>query len=139
MTLPDRLAIALLAAMSCAANPTPKAPEPVEPDKPTLTLTASPPLGFARVVTLRASLRGPEAEDWYCRPIEWRWPDGTRSTHTEDCPPWAERAPWDYERSWVRRINLGAPGEYEFGFALLKTDGSALATASAKVEVSGGG
>lgn len=139
MTLMTRLALILLAAASCAAKAPPAAPRLVESGKPTLSLSATPPMGFGRIVTLRATLAGLESQDWYCRPIEWTWPDGTRSTHTADCPPWAEHTPGDYERVWVRKIMLSAPGEYTFEFRLLGGDGRALAGASVKAIVAGVG
>lgn len=136
MTL-NRLAVIFLAAASCAANPAPVA---YESGAPTLAFTASPRLGLPPLtVTLRATLTGLESEKWYCRPVEWQWPDRTRSTFTEDCVPWARHTPEDYVRRWTRMVRLGAPGEYEFGFTLIGGDGRTLATQTTRVTVAGGG
>src|SRR5215470_17019895 len=74
----------LAAAMSGAASAQ-------KDTKPSLKLTARPPIGMspARVV-LTADLNGGpnDSEDFYCPTIEWDWGDGTKSESMSDCDPY---------------------------------------------------
>ncbi len=58
--------------------------------KPSLTLKATPPVGFTPLrVRVAAEMRGgaDDYADFYCPTIEWDWGDGTMSENTEDCNP----------------------------------------------------
>jgi hypothetical protein len=59
--------------------------------KPSLSLRATPPVGFTPLrVHLAAELRGgaDDFADLYCPTYEWDWGDGTKSENTEDCQPY---------------------------------------------------
>ena len=59
--------------------------------KPSVTLKATPPLGFAPLkVRVVADIKGGANDyaDFYCASIEWDWADGTTSEKSEDCEPY---------------------------------------------------
>lgn len=66
-------------------------------EKHELVLRAYPPVQIVNIATgcskvwITAELKGPEVEEWYCPKITWIKPDGTKSVHQQDCPPFAER------------------------------------------------
>ena len=58
--------------------------------KPSLSLKATPPVGFSPLrVRLVVDVRGgaDDYADFYCPAIEWDWGDGTVSGNSEDCDP----------------------------------------------------
>ena len=65
--------------------------------KPSLSLKATPPLGFSPLrVHASVDVRGgaDDSADFYCPAIEWDWGDGTMSESSEDCDPYeAGKAP----------------------------------------------
>jgi hypothetical protein len=68
--------------------------------KPSLSLRATPPVGFSPLrVSLVAELKGGPNDfaDLYCASIEWDWGDGTKSENGEDC------APYEAGKSEIRR------------------------------------
>jgi hypothetical protein len=59
-------------------------------EEPSWSLKASPRLGLYPL-TVRFTLRGENpGPELYCPAVTWTWPDGTRSSHEGDCPPWEE-------------------------------------------------
>jgi hypothetical protein len=68
------------------------APEQREGDrKPSLSLKATPPIGFSPLkVHAVAELRNGANDyaDFYCATVEWDWGDGTVSENGEDCDPY---------------------------------------------------
>ena len=62
-----------------------------EPKKPSLSLKATPPVGFTplRVVVV-VDLRdgSDDYADFYCAGVEWDWGDGTISENSSDCDPY---------------------------------------------------
>lgn len=68
--------------------------------RPSLSLRAAPAVAFAPArILLTAEVRGgpDDFEDLYCPSIEWEWGDGTSSTASADCAPYAAG------RSQIRR------------------------------------
>ena len=62
-----------------------------EDKKPSLSLKATPPVGFSPLrVRVVVDVRGgaDDYADFYCPTIEWDWGDGTVSESTEDCDPY---------------------------------------------------
>src|SRR5688500_18659248 len=62
-----------------------------EDRKPTLSLRATPPVGFSPLrVRVVVDVRGGanDYEEFYCPSIEWDWGDGTVSENSEDCDPY---------------------------------------------------
>jgi hypothetical protein len=107
--------------------------------KPSLSLRATPPVGFTPLrVRMAAELRGGSDDfaDFYCPTIEWDWGDGTRSENTEDCDP------YEPGRSTIkRRISVEHVYREPGGFRVqlrLKQKTRVVATTSAIVQVRGG-
>jgi len=87
------VALALLSGPAVSGQQDGAAPqEPREsPKKPSLSLKATPPLGFSPLrVHAVAELSGGSNDyaDFYCASIEWDWGDGTVSENSEDCDPY---------------------------------------------------
>jgi hypothetical protein len=100
---------------------------------PPLTLRAWPGIPLAgRPVTLYAELHGPEEERFYCAELAWLWPNGTESTHQEDCTPFLERDA--YDRRWSVRLRGLPTGVWRFGVALRRS-GRDVAAAHLDLEV----
>lgn len=107
--------------------------------KPSLSLRATPPLGFTPLrVRIAAELRGGAEDyaDFYCPTIEWDWGDGTKSENTEDCEP------YEAGRSTIRR-RFGVDHVYREpgGFRIqlrLKQKTRVVATTSVTIQVRGG-
>jgi hypothetical protein len=107
--------------------------------RPTLSLRATPPLGFSPLkVRASVDVRGgaDDSPDFYCPSIEWDWGDGTRSENSEDCDPYEEG------ESTIRR-RFGADhtfqhgGNYRVTFRL-KQKNRVVASASTNVQVRAG-
>jgi hypothetical protein len=59
--------------------------------KPSLSLKATPPVGFTPLkVRLVVDVRGgaDDSVDFYCPTIEWEWGDDLKSESSEDCSPY---------------------------------------------------
>jgi hypothetical protein len=59
--------------------------------KPSISLRASPPVGFAPLrVVVTAELKGgaDDFEEFYCASVEWDWGDDTKSQSKIDCDPY---------------------------------------------------
>jgi len=88
--------------------------------KPTLKLTASPPISFAPSrVFLRVEVQGGANDfaDYYCPSIEWEWGDGTISESTYDCEPYVAGQSEIRRRYVVERLFREA-GDYDIEFKL---------------------
>jgi hypothetical protein len=88
-----RRALSLLAVLlvSLATGATAGAQRSGDDKKPSLSLRATPPVGFSPLrVRLVVDVRGgaDDYEDFYCPAIEWDWGDGTVSGNSEDCDPY---------------------------------------------------
>lgn len=63
--------------------------------RPSLSLRATPTVSFAPArVTVRADVTGgaDDFEEFYCPTLEWEWGDGTESSASADCDPYAAGA-----------------------------------------------
>ena len=63
----------------------------VQNKKPSISLKASPPVGFTPLrVVVTAELKGGanDYEDFYCASVEWDWGDDTKSESKIDCDPY---------------------------------------------------
>src|SRR5688572_21368002 len=59
--------------------------------KPSLSLKATPPVGFSPLrVRVVVDVRGgaDDYADFFCPTIEWDWGDGTVSESSQDCDPY---------------------------------------------------
>ena len=80
---------ALVAASTATARPS--AREAAKPQKPTLTLKATPIMSFTPAkIHFVAELKGgpDDEEDLYCPSVEWDWNDDTTSESSADCEPY---------------------------------------------------
>lgn len=68
-------------------------------------------------VYLVAELQGgTPTELLYCLEEQWEWPNGTKSSHQPDCEPFSG----EIERRWSVWKVVGAPGDHEIKFRLLR-------------------
>jgi hypothetical protein len=124
------LALLLLIAPSMSAQGDAQA------KKPSLSLRATPPLGFSPLrVRTSVEVRGgtDDYADFYCPTIEWDWGDGTISENSEDCDP------YEAGKSTIRRRFSGEHTYYQAGsFKLtfrLKQKNRAVGIASVNMQV----
>jgi len=78
--------VAVAAAALSASSPAPE-----QNKKPSISLKANPPVGFAPLrVVVTAELKGGDNDyrDFYCASVEWDWGDDTKSENTIDCDPY---------------------------------------------------
>ena len=83
-TLTAASAVTLLAAFAVQA-------QQQESRKPTVSLRATPPMGFSPLrVRAVADVRDgtDDYAEFYCPTIEWDWGDGTTSENSGDCNPY---------------------------------------------------
>jgi hypothetical protein len=83
---------AVIVAGVVAAASSAHAPAAFEQNKkPSISLKANPPVGFAPLrVVVTAELKGgaDDFQDFYCASVEWDWGDDTKSENTIDCDPY---------------------------------------------------
>lgn len=92
--------------------------------KPSVSLKASPSMGFAPTrVVLTAELKGGanDYEEFYCASVEWDWGDGTKSLNKVDCDPF-EAGKSEIERRHVVSHVFEAPGDFQVEFHLKQKD-----------------
>lgn len=107
-----------------------------EDKKPSLSLRATPPVGFSPLrVRVVVDVRGGNDDyaDFYCPALQWDWGDGTVSESSEDCEPYQEG------RSTIRRRFSAEhvfrqSGTFRVTFRLKQRD-KAIATSSANIQV----
>lgn len=107
--------------------------------KPSLSLRATPPVGFSPLrVRFSVDVRGgaDDAIDFYCPAIEWDWGDDLSSESSEDC------APHQPGKTTIRRIytmehTFRDEGNFTVRFRM-KQNNRVVANASVNVTVRGG-
>jgi hypothetical protein len=110
-----------------------------ETQKPSLSLRATPPVGFSPLrVRLVVDVRGgaEDFQDFYCPGIEWEWGDGTQSESSEDCEPY-EAGKSTIRRRFSTEHTFRQPGSYQIFFRL-KQRTRVVAATSANVQVRAG-
>ena len=88
--------------------------------KPSVTLRATPALGFAPLkVRMVADIRGGSDDyaDFYCAAVEWDWADGTTSESSEDCTPY-EPGKSSIQRRFSAEHTFRDGGQYDVAFRL---------------------
>ncbi len=88
--------------------------------KPSVTLKATPPLGFAPLkVRIVADIKGgpDDYADFYCASVEWDWADGTTSEKSEDCAPY-EAGKSRIERRFSAEHTFRQGGQFDVAFRL---------------------
>jgi len=94
-----------------------------DPNKrPSLSLRAAPAVAFAPArIKLTAEVRGgpDDFEDLYCPSIEWEWGDGTSSSASADCAPYAAGRSQIRRRYTVEHV-YRSPGSFRVQLRLKK-------------------
>ena len=74
-------------AATSASAPAPR----IQNKKPSISLRATPPVGFSPLrVVVTAEVKGGanDYEEFYCASVEWDWGDDTKSETKADCDPY---------------------------------------------------
>ena len=125
---------------ACAIVPDgPGVAEAQEDKKPSLSLKATPPVGFSPLrVRLVVDVRGgaDDYDEFYCPGIEWAWGDGTESESSEDCQPYQAGVSTIKRRFSAEHVFRQA-GTYRVLFRLKQKD-KIVSAASANVQVRAG-
>jgi hypothetical protein len=107
--------------------------------KPSLSLRATPPVGFSPLrVRLVVDVNGgsDDYEDFYCPSIEWDWGDGTVSGNSEDCDPYQAGKSTIKRRYSIEHV-FRQPGTWQVFFRLKQRD-RVIAASSSNVQVRAG-
>lgn len=133
-----RRAFSLLAVLlvSLATDHTVGAQRSGDDKKPSLSLRATPPVGFSPLrVRLVVDVRGgsDDYQDFYCPAIEWDWGDGTVSGNSEDCDPY-QAGKSTIRRRYTTEHVFRQPNTVQVFFRLKQRD-RVIAAASANVQV----
>jgi len=126
MTDPRRASctIAALAAVLVATAASTAAQRDGGDKKPSLSLKATPPAGFAPlrvhgVVDVRGGAN--DFAEFYCATVQWDWDDGTISENSEDCDPY-EAGKSSIKRRYTGDHTFRLSGDYRVTFRLKQKD-----------------
>jgi hypothetical protein len=132
-----RLALSLLAVLVVAlATGNATNAQRGDDKKPSLSLKATPPVGFSPLrVRLVVDVRGGSDDyaDFYCPSIEWDWGDGTVSGNSEDCDPYQAGKSTIKRRYSIEHV-FRQPGSWQVFFRLKQRD-RVIAASSGNVQV----
>jgi len=122
----QRRALSTLAAIAVVlmASGHPSAQRDAADKKPSLSLKASPPAGFAPLrVHLVVDVKGGPNDyaDFYCPTVHWDWDDGTISETSEDCNPY-EAGKSTIRRRFSADHTFRLSGDYRLTFRLKQKD-----------------
>jgi hypothetical protein len=109
---------------------------PKDDKKPSISVKASPQIGFAPFdARLSADLKGgaDDYEQFYCATVEWDMGDGNRSEEKIDCDPY-EPGKSQIQRRYTHSQRFDTAGEYRVQFRL-KQKGKVVAAGSTTVRV----
>ena len=125
MTDPRRVlcTVAALAAALAASWPLWAAQRDAD-KKPSLSLKATPPAGFAPLrVHLTLDVRGGANDyaEFYCPTVQWDWDDGTISETSEDCDPY-EAGKSNIQRRYSADHTFRLSGDYRVAFRIKQKD-----------------
>ena len=104
-----------------------------EARKPSLSLKATPPVGFSPLrVRLVVDVKGGDEDfqDFYCPGIQWEWGDGTQSESSEDCQPY-EAGKSTIRRRFSTEHVFKQSGSYQIFFRLKQRNRVVAATSTA--------
>lgn len=112
-----------------------------EAKKPSLSLRATPPVGFTPLrVRVVADIRdgSDDYAEFYCATVEWDWGDGTVSENSSDCDPY-EAGKSTIRRRFTAEHIYRQAGQYRVAFRLKqKTKPVAAATTNIQVRAGAG-
>ena len=122
---------------ACATMPAARGLAGAQEDKkPSLSLKATPPVGFSPLrVRLAVDVRGgsDDYEEFYCPTIEWDWGDGTVSGNSEDCDPYQSGKSSIKRRYSIEHV-FRQPGTFQVFFRLKQRD-RVIAASSSNIQV----
>jgi hypothetical protein len=107
--------------------------------KPSLSLRATPPVGFSPLrVRLVVDVKGGSDDyaDFYCPAIEWDWGDGTVSGNSEDCDPY-QAGKSTIKRRYSTEHVFRQPGTFQVFFRIKQRD-RVIAASSSNIQVRAG-
>ena len=107
--------------------------------KPSLSLRATPPAGFAPLrVRLFVEIKGGANDyaDFYCPTVHWDWDDGTISETSEDCDPY-EAGKSVIKRRFTADHTFRLSGDHRLTFRLKQKD-KVMSSATTVVTVRAG-
>ena len=133
-----RRAFALFAVLAVAvlSGSTWSAQRAGDDKKPSLSLRATPPVGFSPLrVRIVVDVRGGSDDyaDFYGPGIEWDWGDGTVSENSEDCDPY-QAGKSTIKRRYSTEHVFRQPGTFQVFFRLKQRD-RVIAGSSGNVQV----
>ena len=133
-----RRALSLLAVLvvALATSNTVGAQRSGDDKKPSLSLKATPPVGFSPLkVRLVVDVKGgsDDYEEFYCPSIEWDWGDGTVSKNSEDCDPFQSGKSTIKRRYSIEHV-FRQPDTFQVFFRLKQRD-RVIAATSANIQV----
>lgn len=136
-----RRALRLLAAIATSSIATTalSAAQREADKKPSLSLRATPPAGFAPLrVRLFVEIRGgpDDYADFYCPTVHWDWDDGTISETSEDCDPY-EAGKSVIKRRFTADHTFRTSGDHRLTFRLKQKD-KVMASATTNITVRAG-
>ena len=138
MTHPRRAsrAVFVVLAVAVVSGSAPHAQRAGDDKKPSLSLRATPPVGFSPLkVRIVVDVRGGSDDyaDFYCPGIEWDWGDGTVSENSEDCDPY-QAGKSTIKRRYSTEHVFRQPGTFQVFFRLKQRD-RVIAGSSGNVQV----
>jgi hypothetical protein len=116
--------IAALAAVLVATAASTAAQRDGADKKPSLSLKATPPAGFAPLrVHLVVDVKGGANDnaEFYCPTVQWDWNDDTISENSEDCDPY-EAGKSSIKRRYSADHTFRFSGDYRLTFRLKQKD-----------------
>jgi hypothetical protein len=141
MVHPTRAICTVLAvlALALATSRAASAERDGEDKKPSLSLKASPPVGFSPLrVRVTVDLRGgpDDYADLYCPAVEWQWGDDIVSENSEDCDPY-QAGKSSIQRHYHAEHVYRQSGTYRITFRLKQKD-RVIAIGNGNVQVRSG-
>jgi hypothetical protein len=110
-----------------------------EDKKPSLSLKATPPVGFSPLrVRVTVDLRGgpDDYAELYCPAVEWQWGDDVASENSEDCEPY-QAGKSAIKRHYSAEHIYRQAGGYRITFRLKQKD-RVIASGAGNVQVRAG-
>jgi hypothetical protein len=139
MTDPRRACCTLAAALAILLPTHTVQGQQAEAKKPSLSLRATPPVGFTPLrVRVVADIRdgSDDYAEFYCATVEWDWGDGTVSENSSDCDPY-EAGKSTIRRRFTADHIYRQQGQYRLTFKL-KQKTKQVAASSTNVQVRAG-
>ena len=110
-----------------------------EEKKPSVSLKATPPVGFSPLrVRVTVDLRGGSDDyaDLYCPAVQWEWGDDVISENSEDCDPY-QVGKSSIKRHYSAEHIYRQSGAYKITFRLKQKD-RMIAAGTANIQVRAG-